>query len=58
MEVIIITGMSGAGRSQAANWFEDQGYYCVDNMPPALIDNFLDMATSSSSSSTIVITYF
>ena len=47
MEVIIITGMSGAGRSQAANWFEDQGYYCVDNMPPALIDNFLDMATSS-----------
>lgn len=48
MEVVIITGMAGAGRSRAANWFEDQGYYCVDNMPPALIDNFLAMARSSS----------
>ncbi len=45
MKVVIITGMSGAGRSRAANWFEDQGYYCVDNMPPALIDNFLEMAS-------------
>ena len=45
MKVVIITGMSGAGRSKAADWFEDQGYYCVDNMPPALIDNFLDMAS-------------
>ena len=47
MEVIIITGMSGAGRSRAADWFEDQGYYCVDNMPPALINNFLEMASGS-----------
>ena len=46
MKVVIITGMSGAGRSRAADWFEDQGYYCVDNMPPALIDNFLDMASA------------
>ena len=46
MKVVIITGMSGAGRSKAADWFEDQGYYCVDNMPPALIDNFLDMAAA------------
>jgi len=37
--------MSGAGRSRAADWFEDQGYYCVDNMPPALIDSFLEMAS-------------
>jgi len=44
MKVVIITGMSGAGRSRAANWFEDQGYYCIDNMPPALIDNFLELA--------------
>lgn len=44
MKVIIITGMSGAGRSRAADWFEDQGYYCVDNMPPALIHDFLNMA--------------
>ena len=47
MEVVIITGMSGAGRSRAADWFEDQGYYCVDNMPPVLINNFLSMASSS-----------
>ena len=48
MKVVIITGLSGAGRSRAANWFEDQGYYCVDNMPPALIDTFLDMAAIES----------
>ena len=47
MEVVIITGMSGAGRSRAANWFEDQGYYCVDNMPPVLINDFLAMASSA-----------
>lgn len=46
MEVVIITGMSGAGRSRAADWFEDQGYYCIDNMPPALINDFLSMASS------------
>ena len=45
MKVVIITGMSGAGRSRAADWFEDQGYYCVDNMPPALIYSFLEMAS-------------
>lgn len=48
MKVVIITGMAGAGRSKAADWFEDQGYYCVDNMPPALIDSFLDMASVDS----------
>ncbi len=47
MEVVIITGMSGAGRSRAADWFEDQGYYCVDNMPPALIKNFIEMASTA-----------
>ncbi len=47
MEVVIITGMSGAGRSRAADWFEDQGYYCVDNMPPALTYSFLEMASAA-----------
>lgn len=50
MKVVIITGLSGAGRSRAADWFEDQGYYCVDNMPPALIDTFLEMAAADTSS--------
>lgn len=47
MEVVIITGLSGAGKTNAADWFEDQGYYCVDNMPPALIKNFIDLTVFS-----------
>lgn len=43
MEVVIITGLSGAGKTKAADWFEDKGYYCIDNMPPALIKNFIDL---------------
>lgn len=37
MELLIVTGMSGAGKSIAANALEDSGFYCIDNMPPALI---------------------
>ena len=40
----MITGLSGAGKTKAADWFEDKGYYCIDNMPPALIKNFIDLA--------------
>jgi UPF0042 nucleotide-binding protein len=43
MDVIIVTGLSGAGKSQAVNCMEDLGYYCIDNMPPALIKNFMDL---------------
>lgn len=43
MDVIIVTGLSGAGKSQAINCMEDMGYYCIDNMPPALINNFMDL---------------
>jgi len=43
MEIIIVTGLSGAGKSQAVNCMEDLGYYCIDNMPPALIGNFMDL---------------
>ena len=46
MEVVIITGLSGAGKTKAADWFEDKDYYCIDNMPPALIKNFIDLALS------------
>ena len=49
MEVIIITGLSGAGKSQAVNCMEDLGYYCIDNMPPRLIREFLSLAESGSS---------
>ncbi len=43
MDVIIVTGLSGAGKSQAINCLEDMGYYCIDNMPPALLKNFMDL---------------
>ncbi len=44
MEIIIVTGMSGAGKSNASHCLEDLGYYCVDNIPPRLISNFLSLA--------------
>lgn len=44
MEVVIITGLSGAGKTKANDWFEDKGYYCIDNMPPSLIENFIDLS--------------
>ena len=47
MNVVIVTGLSGAGKTMAADWFEDQGYYCVDNMPPALIKNFIELTVYS-----------
>ena len=40
MQFVIITGMSGSGKSSAVNVLEDIGYYCVDNMPPELIPKF------------------
>lgn len=48
MEFVIITGMSGAGKSQAIKILEDINYYCMDNMPPALLPNFAELCKSSS----------
>ncbi|BAC14424.1 RNase adapter RapZ [Oceanobacillus iheyensis] len=42
-KLVIITGMSGAGKTVAIQSFEDLGYYCVDNLPPALLPKFLDL---------------
>lgn len=44
MNIVIVTGMSGAGKSTALNVFEDAGYYCVDNMPIELIPRFAELA--------------
>lgn len=46
MKATIITGLSGAGKTQAMACLEDMGYYCIDNMPPALIKSFLDLTAS------------
>ena len=43
MEFIIVTGMSGAGKSRAIDAMEDIGFYCVDNIPPKLISTFYDL---------------
>ena len=40
-ELVIVSGMSGAGRTEAMHAFEDLGYFCVDNLPSALIGNLL-----------------
>ena len=47
MEFLIISGMSGAGKSQAADILEDMGYYCVDNMPLALLPRFAELCRAS-----------
>lgn len=46
MKIIIVTGLSGAGKTHAMDCLEDMGYYAIDNMPPTLIKNFIDMAMS------------
>src|SRR5690625_7592008 len=46
-KLLIITGMSGAGKTVAVQSFEDLGYYCVDNLPPALLPKFLELMKDS-----------
>jgi UPF0042 nucleotide-binding protein len=46
-EILIITGMSGAGRSTVAHSLEDLGWYVVDNLPPALLGNLIELVTTS-----------
>ena len=41
MDLVVITGMSGSGKSIALGALEDAGYYCVDNLPPELLEPFL-----------------
>lgn len=42
-ELVIITGLSGAGKSTAIGFMEDIGYYCIDNMPPELLTTFIEL---------------
>ena len=46
MELIIVSGLSGAGKSVALRVLEDQGYFCIDNLPMALLDSLADHANS------------
>ena len=47
MEFLLITGMSGAGKSQAMKVMEDMNYYCMDNLPPALLAKFAELCYKS-----------
>ncbi|WP_338449374.1 RNase adapter RapZ [Niallia oryzisoli] len=46
-QVVIITGMSGAGKTVAIQSFEDLGFFCVDNLPPTLLPKFLELMKES-----------
>lgn len=46
LEIVLITGMSGSGKSVALNALEDAGYYCVDNLPPQLLESFVSLEQS------------
>ena len=43
MEIVLITGMSGSGKSVALHALEDAGFYCVDNLPPELLLPFVEL---------------
>ena len=47
MEFVILTGLSGAGKTNALHAMEDSGFYCVDNLPPLLLDTFFDLCINS-----------
>ena len=47
IQLVIITGMSGAGKTVAIQSFEDLGYFCVDNLPPTLLPKFLELMKES-----------
>lgn len=47
MKFLIVTGLSGSGKSGAVNVLEDIGYYCIDNIPPQLIPKFADICYQS-----------
>jgi UPF0042 nucleotide-binding protein len=52
MRLIVVSGLSGSGKSVALHVLEDLGYYCIDNLPAALLKSIIDEVTSSGDSST------
>ena len=45
MKLVIVTGMSGAGKSSTLKMMEDLGYFCIDNLPAPLIEKFAELFT-------------
>lgn len=46
MKFVIVTGMSGAGKSTAMKMMEDMGYFCIDNLPIQLLDKLIDFSNT------------
>ena len=56
LEALFVAGLSGSGRSTAMDALEDAGFYSVDNLPPALVEQFLDLCAKSAVSDVILLT--
>jgi UPF0042 nucleotide-binding protein len=48
-EIVVVSGLSGSGKSTAMAALEDVGFYCVDNLPPMLVEQFLDLCSKAES---------
>jgi UPF0042 nucleotide-binding protein len=55
MHIIVVTGVSGAGKSTALRALEDAGYYCVDNMPLPLMEGFVDLLAASGKAAEVAV---
>ncbi len=53
--IVVITGLSGAGKTNALRAFEDAGYYCIDNLPPKMIPNVLALAPEEGAGVVVVV---
>ena len=56
MEFLIVTGLSGSGKSRAVDTLEDIGFFCVDNMPPSLIGKFHELCVDEQMAKVAVVT--
>ncbi len=54
-KIVVITGLSGAGKTGALKAFEDAGYYCIDNLPPNMIPNVLDLAPTDGAAGLVIV---
>ncbi|HFI0114674.1 TPA: RNase adapter RapZ, partial [Streptococcus suis] len=55
LHLVIVTGMSGAGKTVAIQSFEDLGYFTIDNMPPTLLLKFLELIRQSKDNNKIAL---
>lgn len=55
MQLVIITGMSGAGKTVAMQCLEDMGYFCIDNMPPGLFEKFWEIMIEADNSKKVAL---